>query len=72
MLIALLKSESFPFLTELLYLKNVRPLFDAVLSLILAAAYPTTLANQGGMAHSSPNTRPFSLGTMRCNVLPAR
>ena len=72
MLIALPKSESFPFLTKLLYLKNVCLLFDAVLSLILAAAYPMTLANQGGMAHSSPNTCPFLLGTMRCNILPAR
>jgi hypothetical protein len=37
---ALPKSESFPSLTQFLQLKNVHPLFDAFLSLILASGIP--------------------------------
>ena len=41
--IALPNPESFPFLTQFLYLKNVHPLFDMFLSLILASSIPNNL-----------------------------
>jgi hypothetical protein len=41
--IALPNPESFPFLTQFLYLKNVHPLFDMFLSLILASSIPDNL-----------------------------
>jgi hypothetical protein len=44
---ALLKSESFPSLTQFLQLKNVHPLFDSFLSLILASSIPNDLDQPG-------------------------
>jgi hypothetical protein len=45
--LALPNPESFPFLTQFLYLKNVRPLFDAFLSLTPAGGIPDDLDQPG-------------------------
>ncbi len=45
--IALPNPESFPFLTQFLYLKTVRPLFDALLSLTPASGIPDDLDQPG-------------------------
>jgi hypothetical protein len=42
--ITLLNPESFPFLTQFLYLKNIHPQFDVSLSLILASGIPDDLS----------------------------